>query len=342
MKAAEAAEGDPLVKGGPLASDPLVKAEAGGDPLVSDPLASGPLARSSSLPSEAGKLLQEIREDTSSGAAELAEQGAKLLLDALKQGQGKEIRAVGRALIDAQPAMAPMLNLVNHLFHAIESLQDPQAIKEKGRTAVQAFLDSLRTASEKIRRHALGLLKGERRVMTHSYSSTVLGVLEGARGIEVICPEARPLGEGLRTAKELGAKGIRVRLVTDFAALSLVGESDLVMVGADAITLKGVVNKIGTYGLALAARAKKIPFYVLAGKEKFLPAPFSDAIRIEKNDPKEITRESVANVVVENVYFDLTPLALITGVVTQEGVIAGSKVRKLLEGMRINKGLEGP
>jgi translation initiation factor 2B subunit (eIF-2B alpha/beta/delta family) len=286
------------------------------------------------------KALWEIKKDTSSGAAELAEQGAKLLLDALKQGQGMEIRTLGRALIDAQPAMAPMLNLVNYLFHAIESIQDPQAIREKGKIAVQGFLDSLRTASEKIRGHALGLLKGKKRVMTHSYSSTALRVLEGARGIEVICPEARPLGEGLSTARALGEQGIRVRLVTDFAALSLVGESDLVMVGADAITLEGVVNKIGTYGLALAARDKAIPFYVLAGKEKFLPPPFSDAIRIEKNDPKEITRETMPHVAVENRYFDFTPLELITAVVTQAGVISADEVRRQLQGMEVSNGLK--
>jgi len=294
--------------------------------------------RGSPSPEEA---LREIRQDTRSGAAELAEQGAKLLLDALKQGQGKEIRALGRALIDAQPAMAPMLNLVNHLFHAIESLEDPQTIREKGIAAVQGFLEGLLTGPEKIKVHALPLLQGRRRVMTHSYSSTVLRVLENARGIEVICPEARPLAEGLRTAQALGKQGIQVRLVTDFAALSLVGESDLVMVGADAITLKGVVNKIGTYGLALAAREKRIPFYVLAGKEKFLPPPFSDAIRIEKNDPKEITRETVTNVVVENRYFDLTPLDLVSGVVTQEGMISGAEVRKQLQGQSISKGLKG-
>jgi translation initiation factor eIF-2B subunit delta len=295
----------------------------------------------SALPSGMAKALGEIRQDTRSGAAELARRGAKLLLDALKRGRADEIRALGKALVDAQPAMAPMLNLVNHLFHAIESLQDPQAIKEKGRAAVQGFLDDLCTAPEKIKEHTLGLLKGKRGVMTHSYSSTVLGVLEHARGIEVICPEARPLGEGLRTAKELGAKGIRVRLVTDFAALSLVGECDLVMVGADAITLAGIVNKTGTYGLALAAREKRIPFYVLAGKEKFLPRPFSDAIRIEKNDPKEITQESIPNVVVENRYFDLTPLDLVSGVVTQEGMISGAEVRKQLQGQSISKRLQG-
>lgn len=299
------------------------------------------LARSTALPSGMAKALWEIKKDTSSGAAELAEQGARLLLDALKQGQGMEIKALGRALIDAQPAMAPMLNLVNYLFHAIESIEDPQAIREKGKIAVQGFLDSLRTASEKIRGHALGLLKGKKRVMTHSYSSTVLGVLEHARGIEVICTESRPLGEGLHTARALGEKGISVRLVTDFAALALVGESDLLMVGADAITLAGVVNKIGTYGLALAAREKRNPFYVLAGKEKFLPPAFSQALRIEKRDPKEITEETMPNVVVENRYFDFTPLDLITAVVTQDGVIPGREVQEVLKGVAISKGLQG-
>jgi translation initiation factor eIF-2B subunit delta len=295
---------------------------------------------STALPSGMAKALWEIKKDTSSGAAELAEQAARLLLDALKQGQGMEIKALGRALIDAQPAMAPMLNLVNYLFHAIESIQDPQAIREKGKIAVQGFLDSLRTASEKIRGHALGLLKGKKRVMTHSYSSTVLGVLVGARGIEVICPEARPLGEGLSTARALGEQGIRVRLVTDFAALSLVGESDLVMVGADAITLEGVVNKIGTYGLALAARDNSVPFYVLAGWEKFLPPPFAQALRIEKKDPQEITQETIPNVAVENRYFDFTPLALITAVVTQAGVISADEVRRQLQGMEVSNGLK--
>jgi translation initiation factor eIF-2B subunit delta len=317
----EAAEGDPLVKGGSLANG-------------------RPLATSSSVIEE---VLQEIKADTHSGAAELVKRGAKLLLDMLKQGgpdETEEIKAVGQALLDAQPAMAPMVNLVNHLFHAIDALQDPITISEKGRTAVQGFLDSLITAPEKIKGHALPLLKGKSRVMTHSYSSTVLKVLGQAPVSEIICPESRPLAEGVRTAKELGAKGIAVRLVTDFAAFSLVGECDLVMVGADAVSLEGVINKIGTYGLALAAKAKGVPFYILAGMEKFLPPPLSHALRIEKRDPKEITKETIPHVEAENVYFDFTPLALITGVVTEQGVIAGDKVAEVLKGMVFSEGLK--
>jgi len=290
----------------------------------------------------AEQILQGIREDKASGAAQLAQKGAQLLLDVLKEGEAEEVRDIGKALIDAQPSMAPMVNLVNHLFAAIESLQDQNAIKEKGVAAVQGFLDNLITGAEKIKGYALPLLKGKTKVMTHSYSSTCLGVLGHAKDIEVICPESRPLLEGVRTAKELGAKGIRVWIVVDSAAPSLMGECDAVIVGADAITPEGVVNKIGTYALALAARDNRVPFYVLAGTEKFLPAPFARALRIEERDPKEVTNETIPNSVVENRYFDITPLNLITGVVTQEGVMPGAEVRKRLKGMRISKGLQKP
>ncbi len=91
----------------------------------------------------------------------------------------------------------------------------------------------------------------------------------------------------------------------------------------------------------MAAREKKIPFYVLAGKEKFLPPPLFEALRIEKKDPQEITRETMPNVVVENRYFDFTPLDFITGVVTQTGVISGIEVQRQLQGQAISKGLQG-
>ena len=139
-----------------------------------------------------------------------------------------------------------------------------------------------------------------------------------------------------QTAKALGAKGIRTRLVVDSAAPSLMVECDVVVVGADAVTPEGVVNKIGTYALALAARERNVPFYVLAGTEKFLPF----LLRIEERDPKEITQEAIPNGSVENRYFDCTPLDFITGVVTQEGVIAGKEIRRHVEGMKMSEGLQ--
>ncbi|MBN1254950.1 MAG: translation initiation factor eIF-2B [Deltaproteobacteria bacterium] len=285
-------------------------------------------------------ILRKIREDNRSGAAQLAQKGAQLLLDCLKIEKAEEIWALGKALIDAQPSMAPLVNLVNCLFAAINALEDPQAIREQGTAAVQKFLDNLITGPEKIKDHLLPILNGKKKVITHSYSSTCVEVLSNTKGIEVICPESRPLLEGLTTAKELGAKGIRVWIVVDSAAPSLMGECDAVIVGADAITPDGVVNKIGTYALALAARDNRVPFYALAGTEKFLPPPFVQALRIDEKDPKEVTQEAIPNSVVENRYFDITPLDLITGVVTQEGMVPGKEVRKHLEGIKISTGLQ--
>jgi translation initiation factor eIF-2B subunit delta len=281
-------------------------------------------------------ILQEIREDNRLGAAQLAQKGGQLLLDVLQGGETGEIRALGKALVDAQPSMAPMVNLVNQLFAAINALEDQQSIKEKGIAAVQGFLDNLITGPEKIKGNALSLLKGTSKVMTHSYSSTCLRVLEQTKAIEIICPESRPLLEGLRTAQELGGRGIRTRVVVDSAAPSLMGECDCVIVGADAVTPEGIVNKIGTYALALAAREGKVPFYVLAGTEKFLPFP----LRIEEKDPKEVTQEAIPHSKVENRYFDCTPLDLITAVVAQEGLITGAEVQKRLESMTISKELQ--
>jgi len=291
------------------------------------------------------EFLKEIRSDTLSGASQLAAKAARLLLDFLRDGSEDELvlqtRTLSRALVDAQPSMAPIVNLVNHLFRAIEGLNDSLEIKARGISAIEVFLERLIKGAEGIRDYALPLLRGKRTLLTHSYSSTVLGVLEHAQGVEVICTEARPLFEGTRTAKELGKRGIKVRLVVDFAAFSLIRECDLVIVGADAITPGGIVNKIGTYGLALAAKEEGVPFYALAGKEKYLPSPFSYALRIDKHDPKEIIEEPIINGVVENFYFDLTPLYLISGVVTQDGVMSGQEAQESLDKMEISKELTG-
>ncbi len=291
------------------------------------------------------EVLQEIRDDNLSGATQLTQRGAKLLLEYLRSGDEEDlsvgIRYLARDLVAAQPAMAPMVNLANHLFQVIEVVEDPLEIRSKGIAAVEEFLDRLSKGTGRIRDHVLPLLEGKKLVMTHSYSCTVVEVLGHARGIEVICPEGRPLGEGMRTAQELGERGLRVRVMVDCAAPSRVRGCDLVMVGADSITLQGVVNKIGTYGLALAAHAAGVPFYVLSGREKFLPLPFSETVRIEGKDPGEVTRKEIPNMVVENVYFDITPLHLISAVVTPEGVIAGEQVQEVIETIAVSEGLKG-
>ena len=143
--------------------------------------------------------------------------------------------------------------------------------------------------------------------------------------------ETRPLLQGSRiTAFELMAAGIPVTLICDnmAAAVMAMGKVDAVLVGADRIAANGdAANKIGTYGLALIARAHGLPFYVAAPFSTFdLSIQSGKEIPIELRDASEIIngfgkQTAPANVDVYNPAFDVTPSELISAIITERGVI---------------------
>lgn len=147
---------------------------------------------------------------------------------------------------------------------------------------------------------------------------------EEQKGIDVIADETRPLRQGARlTAWELVKAGIPVRVIADGAAASLMaaGEVDMVITGADRIAANGdTANKIGTYSVALLASAHGIPFYIAAPRSTIDPAlATGDLIPIEYRGPEELDVAEGAEVV--NPAFDVTPADLITGIVTDGGVL---------------------
>jgi methylthioribose-1-phosphate isomerase len=154
--------------------------------------------------------------------------------------------------------------------------------------------------------------------------------VEQGRHIEVYADETRPLLQGSRlTAWELERAGIPVTVVTDGMAASLMREGaiDLCIVGADRIAVNGdVANKIGTYGVAVAARHHGIPFYVAAPSSTLDSAtPDGAAIQIEQRDADEVRRgfgtlTAPIAARVHNPAFDVTPAALVTAIVTDTGV----------------------
>ena len=132
------------------------------------------------------------------------------------------------------------------------------------------------------------------------------------------------------TAWELEQRGIDVTVICDSMAAQVMkeGRVQTVIVGADRIAANGdTANKIGTYSLALLARAHDIPFYVAAPSSTFdLSLPTGDAIPIEQRDPREVThgfgQQTVPDgVKVYNPAFDVTPAPLITAIVTEKGLI---------------------
>ena len=154
---------------------------------------------------------------------------------------------------------------------------------------------------------------------------------EDGKSIHVFADETRPLLQGARlTAWELQKRGIPVTVICDNMAATVMreGKVHIVIVGADRIAANGdTANKIGTYGVALLARAHGIPFYVAAPSSTFDRAiPDGSRIPIEERDPSEIThgfgRPCVPDgVAVYNPAFDVTPAELIAGIVTERGLI---------------------
>ena len=180
-------------------------------------------------------------------------------------------------------------------------------------------------------------------VMTHCNAGalatagygTALGVIRAAfeqgKRIQVIANETRPFLQGARlTAYELAKEGIPVTVACDNAVGHLMkkGMVQKVVVGADRIAANGdAANKIGTYTVALAAKAHGVPFYVAAPASTFdLTLASGELIPIENRTPHEVThvgehRITPEGVPVYNFAFDVTPAELIAGIITEKGVL---------------------
>ena len=181
------------------------------------------------------------------------------------------------------------------------------------------------------------------RVLTHCNTGplacgqfgTALGVVQAAhhaeRPIHVWVDETRPYLQGARlTTWELAQAGISHALLPDVAAGHLMarGEVDFVLVGGDRVAANGdTANKVGTYTLAVLAARHGIPFYVCAPTSSVdLATPDGSTIVIEERKPEEVleirgVRIAPAGTPVRNPAFDVTPAELITGIVTEEGVV---------------------
>jgi methylthioribose-1-phosphate isomerase len=161
------------------------------------------------------------------------------------------------------------------------------------------------------------------------------------RAPHVLVPETRPLLQGSRlTAWELSRAGIGCTVIADGMIASRLRRGDVacVLVGADRIAANGdFANKIGTYGLALAARAHGVPLYVLAPTTTVdLATPSGAAIPIEERGAEEVAgwrghRWAPEGVGVWNPAFDVTPAELVAAVVTDRGVIPPAELRRVID-----------
>ena len=170
--------------------------------------------------------------------------------------------------------------------------------------------------------------------MSGSVQAALLALKRAGRRPRVLLAESRPKFEGRDMAAALAADGIPVWLVADAALAMLLQNASAVWLGADAVTEAGVLNKAGSFTLALAAREHGVPVHAIATRRKFLPAA-TPALSIAEMPPTEIWDSPPEGVRPRNVYFEMTPMALLRGVVVEDTVLGATEAALTAEDRKL-------
>jgi methylthioribose-1-phosphate isomerase len=256
------------------------------------------------------------------------------------------MREAARLLKSTRPTAVNLAWAVDRVLKAVESsVGDPVHLYGQALAAARAIEKADVRANRAMGQHGVAVIPrtGHVTIVHHCNTGalatvdygTALGVIraahEAGRDIEVLVDETRPLLQGARlTMWELMQRRIPATLMVDGAAAHAMRTRgvDLCLVGADRIAANGdVANKIGTYQLAVAARAHGVPFYVAAPTSTIDPAtPSGDAMEIEQRAADEVRviggrRMAPEGAPVLNPAFDVTPAALVTAIITEVGVL---------------------
>ena len=268
-------------------------------------------------------------------AASDAGRSRDALLERLRSAAAR-IRSTRRTAVNLGWALDRMLAT------AEQADGSPDRVVERLHDEATAILEEDRAMCRAIGRFGADLIPDGARVLTHCNAgalatggigtalAAIYTAVEQGKRVHVYADETRPLLQGARlTAWELGRAGIEVTVLADGAAASLMqrGFVDLCIVGADRIVANGdVANKVGTYGVAIAARRHELPFYVAAPTTTFDPRTARGAdIEIEQRGADEIRcgfgmQTAPATARVHNPAFDVTPADLVTAMVSDRGV----------------------
>jgi translation initiation factor 2B subunit (eIF-2B alpha/beta/delta family) len=261
------------------------------------------------------QMLQRLRTDNVSGATTLVE----LALDVLEAFTTQEasqtphefvtaLETLVDAVLAAQPSMAMMINLAQQ--------------------ALQACPDNLPLTT----------------VLTYSNSATVIAALRYAydhgRIRRVLLSESRPAYDGRPQARALLEYGIAVEYSIDMALFERLAEANVVVVGADAVFPDHLVNKLGTHALARLAQLQGIPCFSLCAANKFLPTAATALLRIIEHPGQEVWPEAPDGLAISNRYFDTTPLVLLSGIVSDQGIYTPEALRLLLQHQELSPALQ--
>lgn len=237
------------------------------------------------------------------------------------------------------------------LIKVVNGGEDVEALKNIVIDEAKHIADEDVAANRMIGKHGSKLIADGDIILTHCNAGrlatvdygTALAVIRAAweegKHIKVIATETRPKLQGARlTVYELMRDGIPVTLITDnmVGYVMFKGLVNKVIVGADRIVKDAVINKVGTYTIAVLAYEHFIPFYVAAPLSTFDLTSSSKDVIIEERNPEEIThiksvRITSPNVNVMNPAFDITPIKYVSAIICEKGVLTRENFKKMLK-----------
>ena len=276
------------------------------------------------------RIVNDIKTIRIQGAEVVAEAAAKGILllarrnKTLRKDKLLKILSRGRdILLKTRPTEPCMRNVLNFLLKDLVLEHDVfNALLERFSYVRQHFSE----VKEKIALFGSKKIKNGMVVFTHCHSSSVISVLlkakEQGKEFEVFNTETRPLFQGRITARELAKAGIKVTMFIDAAARIALKNADIMLIGADAITVEGkVINKIGSELFAIIADKYDVPVYSCTDSWKFDgKSVYGVPVEIEKRSATEVWPNKPRNVLIENPAFEKVDWKLITGVISELGI----------------------
>lgn len=259
-----------------------------------------------------------------------------------------EIQEIIKTLLPFLPPYSPPLNSLNQIMIALESAEKEQVDLVLLRQRISALGNDLTPPQHNhrvIADHLAPVLPNKITVYTHTLSETVLGVLlflhHKGQIQRVFVTESRPNNDGWITAEKLIAAGVETRLALDAGFPEVAQNADVMLSGAEIINPDGsVVCKVGVYPAALYCRIISKPVYIIADTKKI--NPFEDS-------KFNMTPISLADLGVENApdrleatggYFDITPAELVTGYVTERGLLTAKEVYLVAKNQPVSEWLK--
>ncbi|QDA31464.1 translation initiation factor IF-2B subunit alpha [Thermococcus indicus] len=272
------------------------------------------------LPPEVRSIIEEMRSERIRGASWLAKRGAEAYLVLSELLEGEELESALREMKREIPAVNRTMASLYNLARFIPITGDPDVV----RTKAEEFIRLGEEAKREIGNIGSELIDENEVIITHSFSSAVLEIFKAAKRkgkhFKVILTESAPDYEGMALARELDSLGVPFEVITDAQIGLFAKKATLALVGADNVTRDGaVVNKAGTYLLALACHDNGVPFYVAAESFKLHPELASSEVEIVE---RPYARQGYR---VRNLLFDVTPWRYVRGVITELGILIPPK-----------------